>query len=84
MGYIMPVQLDAYTQYSNRQALHTYNYAQVSTISAVQLNSKYVEEERKHELRRFTKIQDGIKKSKVLYTNTSKYTGKGTHFNEYV
>jgi hypothetical protein len=83
MGYIMPVQLDAYNQYANRKSLHKYNYAQVNTTSAMQLNSKYIEEEKSHETRRFSKILDGMKNNKILYTDTSQYTGKGTHFNEY-
>ncbi|MFC4321781.1 hypothetical protein [Litchfieldia salsa] len=84
MGYIMPVQQNTYTQYANRRSLHNYNYAHINTTSAMKLNSKYVEEEKSHETRRFSKILEGMKNSKTLTMDTSQYTGKGTQFNQIV
>ncbi len=84
MGYIAPIQFDTYTQYANRLANKRYDYARLTSSSAGQLQSNYIEEEKKHEQRRFSKILNAVSYNKEVHHDINQLTGKGTLFNEYV
>ncbi|MFC0271898.1 hypothetical protein ACFFIX_10590 [Metabacillus herbersteinensis] len=85
MGYILPIQLDTYTQYVNRTIPAKNDYAQVPATATILLNNQYIEEERRQDQQRFSQILDTYKKRDDVRKNpSSKYTGKGKLFNEYV
>lgn len=85
MGYILPIQLDTYTQYVNRTIPTKSDYAEVPATATISLNNQYIEEERRNDQQRFSRILDTFKKSdSEKKDHSSKYTGKGKLFNEYV
>lgn len=63
MVYIQPIQSDTYTQYVNRSIPVKTDYALLTAASAIHLNKRYFEEERRHsDHRRFAKILEAKKR----------------------
>lgn len=85
MGYILPIQIDTYTQYVNRTIPTKHDYAQVPATASILLNNQYIEEERRHDQQQFSQTLNTFKKrdDEKKY-DSSKYTGKGKLFSEYV
>ncbi|PLR69006.1 MULTISPECIES: hypothetical protein [Bacillaceae] len=78
MSYVAPVQLDQYVQYANRTVRHKQDYAELTSVARIELNTKSLEEEKK-----FSHMLEKVKRSKLnqeLYMK--KMTGNGQLFNE--
>jgi hypothetical protein len=84
MGYILPIQHDAYTQYANRSIPVKSHYSHILPACAIQLTNNYITEETKQNQQRFADLLE--QKMRTMKTNkyTSSFTGKGKHINEYV
>lgn len=84
MGYILPIQHDAYTQYANRSVPVKRHYSHILPTGAIQPTNKDISEETKQNQHRFAAILE--QKMKAMKSNkyTASFTGKGKHINEYV
>jgi hypothetical protein len=81
MGYILPIQHDAYTQYANRSIPVKSHYSHILPAGAIQLTNYYIAEKTKQNQQRSADLlEQKIKTNKY----TSSFTGKGKHINEYV
>ncbi|MTH53201.1 hypothetical protein GKZ89_07220 [Bacillus mangrovi] len=63
MTWIGPVQIDQYIQYANRSVSVKDDYASLDRVSKIHLQKDKMEEERKYEESRFSRILDRMKRS---------------------
>ncbi|MDQ0861149.1 hypothetical protein [Bacillus sp. V2I10] len=78
MSYVAPIILDQYVQYTNRMVRHKQDYAELSSVARIDLNTRSREEEKK-----FDHMLDQAKRTKrarEVYLKT--LTGNGRLFNE--
>lgn len=81
MGYILPIQNYTYIQYANRTVPVQNHYSHILPTTAVQNTTDREEEHTRESKSNFKEIlQEKMKYSE----NIAPYTGKGSHFNEYV
>ncbi len=81
MGYILPIQQDTYVQYANRTVPVHQHFAHIPPTSAMTPNTRHHRETQQAEQLKFADIlREKMKQNKY----SSKYTGKGKLFNEYV
>ncbi|MCM3595177.1 hypothetical protein M4D55_05180 [Metabacillus idriensis] len=80
MSYVAPIQIDQYVQYANRMVRHKQDYAELSSVTRTQLNTRSAEEEKK-----FASMHGQAKRTKqVREMYFKKMTGNGRLFNESV
>ncbi|AZB42408.1 hypothetical protein CEF21_08940 [Bacillus sp. FJAT-42376] len=78
MSWIAPVQMDQYTQYANRSVEVKDDYASLNRVSKIHLQRDKMEEERKYEESRFSRILDRVKRSSTQALPSE--PGKGLSF----
>lgn len=80
MSYVAPIQLDQYVQYANRMVRHKQDYAELSSVTRTQLNTRSAEEEKK-----FASMLDQEKRTKqIREIYLKRMTGNGHLLNESV
>ncbi|KZZ83677.1 MULTISPECIES: hypothetical protein [Bacillaceae] len=78
MSWIAPIQNDQYIQYANRSVQVKDDYASLDRVSKIHLQRDKMEEERKHEESRFSRILDRVKQSSTHALPSE--PGKGLSF----
>lgn len=83
MSLVAPIQMDQYIQYANRTANEKHDYASISKISKVQLNSEQLKRERKEDSSKFSNILASMKRKQEKNLPPD-ITGKGFIIHETV